>query len=132
MYSVLPHLIFQRLCLGCLSKRLAMSVNIGQFFSTPKWNMPNSCSSTLPSFNALDMLVSNTANANVMMSINFVTLASFFWCFLVSAVATPLTLAPARELAPREIFTMSVLSVATLDIPEAMLSLLEQEFSHVS
>ena len=47
----------------------------------------------------------------------------------------PLTLAPAREKAPNGILTgkpTKVLNVATLDIPEAMLKLLEQAFSHVS
>ena len=60
---------------------------------------------------------------------------SFFWYFLVSAIAIPLTLAPAREMAPKEILTgrpMNVLNVATLDIPEAILRPLEQAFSHVN
>ena len=97
--------------------------------------MLNSCSSILPLFNALDTLVLNTAYANVTMISNFATFMSFFWYFLVSAVATPLMLTPARETAPRRILTgrlMNILSIATLDIPEAMLRLLEQVFSHVS
>ena len=43
----------------------------------------------------------------------------------------PLTLAPARETAPKGILTerpMNVLSVATLDIPEATLRPLEETF----
>ena len=99
--------------------------------------MPNSCSSVLPLFNVLDTLVSNTANADVTMSTNFVTFVSFFWYFLVSAVAMPLMLALVRETAPKEILTgrpMNVLSVATLQwhIPVATLRLLEQVFSHAS
>ena len=97
--------------------------------------MTNSRSSILPLFNASDTLISNTANADVTMSTNFVTFVSFFWYFLVSAVAMPLTLAPARETAPKRILTkrtMSVLRVATLDIPEGTVKPLEQAFSHVS
>ena len=45
----------------------------------------------------LDMLISNTANTDVTMSTNFVTFASFFWYFLVSTIAMPLTLTPATE-----------------------------------
>ena len=84
--------------------------------------MPNSCSSTLPLFNALDMLVSSTADADVMVSTNFLTFASFLCYFLVNMVATPLTLTPARETAPKGTLTgrvMNILNVATLDIPEA-------------
>ena len=95
----------------------------------------NSCSSILPLLNGLDTLVSNAAIADVTMSVNFMTSKSFFWYFLVSAVVTPLRLAPARGIAPNGILKgrpMNVLNVATLDIPEAMLSLLEQAFSHVS
>ena len=47
----------------------------------------------------------------------------------------PLMLAPARETAPNGILTgkpMKVLNVAKLDIPEAMLKLLEQAFSHTN
>ena len=97
--------------------------------------MANSRSSILPSFNALDTLVSNTANADATMPVNFVTFASFFWYFLVSAIDTALTLTPARETVPRRILKgrpMSVLNVATLNIPEATLTPLEQAFSHVS
>ena len=75
------------------------------------------------------------AIAGVMVSVNFVTFVSFFWYFLVSAVVTPLTLTPARDIAPNGVLTgrpMNVLNVATLDIPVAMLNLLEQAFSHVS
>ena len=100
--------------------------------------MPNSCSSTLPSlpsFNTLDMLVLNTVDADVTILTNFVTFPSFFWHFLVRTIATPLTLTPAREMAPKGILTgrlMKVLNVATLNIPEATLKLLEQAFSYVS
>ena len=97
--------------------------------------MVNSCSSTQTLFNVLDMLISNTANANVMMSINFMTFASFFLYLIVSTLATPLMLAPARETSPKEKLTgrpMNVLSVATLDIPEAMIRPLQQAISHVS
>ena len=69
------------------------------------------------------------------MSVNFMTFKSFFWYFLVSAVATPLTLAPARDTTPNGMLTgrlMNVANVATLNIPVAMLILLEQAFSHVS
>ena len=47
----------------------------------------------------------------------------------------PLMLAPARDIAPNGMLTgrpMNVLNVATLDIPVAMLRLLEQAFSHLS
>ena len=65
--------------------------------------MPNSHSSILTSFNVLDMLVSNTAaNANVTMSVNFVTFASFFWYFLVSVIAMPLTFAPSQRNSAQE------------------------------
>ena len=97
--------------------------------------MWNSRSSILPSFSILDTLVSNTANADVMRSVNFVTLASFFWYLLVSTVAMPLTLIPARETMPKGILTgrlINVLNIATLDIPEATLRPLEQAFSDVS
>ena len=82
-----------------------------------------------------DMLVSNTPYADVMMSTNFVTSASLFWYFLVSAVATSLKLTPAREMVPKGILTgrpMNVLNDSMLDIPEALLSQLEQAFSHIS
>ena len=97
--------------------------------------MPNSCSSTLPLFNALDMLIWNTADADVTMSTNFMTVATLFWYFLVSTIAMPLTLIAAREMVSLGILTgrsMNVPSVTTLDIPEAMLRPLEQAFSHVS
>ena len=95
-------------------------------------------SSILPSFSTLDTFVSNTANADVTMSVNFITLASFFWYLLVSTVATPLTLAPGRDIAPKEILVgrpINILNVATLVatlISEARLGLLKQAFSHVS
>ena len=97
--------------------------------------MPNSHLSILPLFNALDMLVSNTANADVTMLTKFVTFTSFFWHLLVSAVAMPLTLTLTRETAPREILTgrlIKVLSIGTLGIPDTMLRPLEQVFSHIS
>ena len=53
------------------------------------------------------------------MSTSFVTFVSFFWYLEVSAVATPLTLAPARETIPNGILTgklIKVLNIATLDI----------------
>ena len=53
---------------------------------------------------------------------------------LVGAIATLLTLAPARETAPKEILmgsSINVLSVTTLDIAEATLRLLERTFSHL-
>ena len=97
--------------------------------------MLNSRSSILPSFSALDTLVSNTANPNVTMSVIFATFTSFFWYFVVSTIAMPLTLTPARDIAPKGILTgrlISVLSIATLNVPEATLRLLKQAFSHVS
>ena len=93
--------------------------------------MLNSSSSILPFLNALDNHVSNTAIADVTMSVNVVTFASFFWYFLVNAVVTPLTLAPARDIAPNGMLTgrpINVLNVATLDIPVATLNPLEQAF----
>ena len=97
--------------------------------------MVNSCSSALPLFNAFDMLISNTANVDVTMLTDFMTFASFLWYFLVSAVAMPLTLAPARGMVPEGILAerpMNILDVAVLDIPEATFRPLEQAFSHVS
>ena len=91
--------------------------------------MLNSGSSIPPSFNKLDMLVSNTADANVAMSVNFVTFTTFFCYFSVSAVATPLTLAPARDIAPKGMLMgrlINILNVATLHIPEATLRPLVQ------
>ena len=99
------------------------------------WRIPNSCSSISPSFKTFDTLISNTAIADVMMSTNFVTLVSFLCYLEVSPVATPRTLTPARETAPNGILTgkpMKVLRVATLDIPEATLRLLEQVFIHIN
>ena len=63
----------------------------------------NSHLSTLPLFNALVTVISNTANTDVMMSTNFVTFASFFFHFLVRAIDMPLMLTPAIETAPRGI-----------------------------
>ena len=97
--------------------------------------MTNSHSSILTSFNALDTLVLNTANADVTMSVNLVYLVSFFWYFLVSAVATPITLSQARDIAPSGILTgrpIKILNVATVDIPEGTRRPLEQAFSHIS
>ena len=94
--------------------------------------MANSCSSILPLFNTLDTLISNTANADVTMSVNLVTFVSFFWYFLVGAVAMPLTLTPARETAPKGILTGRLINVLKVNIPEATLRLLEQVLSHVS
>ena len=77
----------------------------------------------------------NTVNADVKMSTNFMTFVSFFWYFLVSAVAMPLTLTAAKETVPRGILTrrpMNILSMTTLDIPEATLRPLGQVFSNVS
>ena len=95
--------------------------------------MANSYLSILLLFNALDRFIWNTANADVTMSANSMTFASFFWYFLVSTVVMPPTLAPAREMVPKGILTgrpMNVLNVATLNIPEATLRL--QAFSHIS
>ena len=50
-------------------------------------------------------LVSNMAKADLTMSTNLMAFTSFFWYFLVSAIAMPLTLAPAREKVPRGILT---------------------------
>ena len=72
------------------------------------------------------------AIADVMMSTNFMTFASFFWYVEVSTLATALMLAPARDITPNGILMMKVLRVATLDIPEAMLGLLKQAFSHIN
>ena len=75
------------------------------------------------------MLISNTANADVTMFTNFVTFVSCFWYFLVSTIATPLTLVPARETKPRGILTgksINVLSIATPDILQAKLRSLKQ------
>ena len=69
------------------------------------------------------------------MSTNFVTFVSFFWYLEVNAVATPLTLAPARETTPNGILSgkpMNVIRVTTLDIPVAMFRLLGQAFSHTN
>ena len=60
---------------------------------------------------------------------------SFDASFLVSAIATPLALTPARDITPSGTLTgrpVKALNVATLDIPEAMLNLPEQAFSHIS
>ena len=97
--------------------------------------MLNSSSSILPFFSPLDMLVSNMANAGVMMSVNFVTFVSFFWYFLVITKIIPLTIAPVRDATLNGMLTgrlMNVLNVATPDIPVATLRLLEQVFSHLS
>ena len=96
--------------------------------------MLNSSSSIIPFFNAPDTTLSNTTNAGIMMSINFVILASFFWYFLVRAEIIPLAVAPVRDAALNEMLTgkpMNVASVATLDIPVAVLRQLEQAFNHV-
>ena len=88
--------------------------------------MLNSHSSILSSFSTLDTLVSNMANADVTMSVNFVTLASSFWY---------VTLIPAKETVPKGIprgRPMSILNVATFSIPDATLRLFKQAFSHVS
>ena len=78
--------------------------------------------------------ISNTANAAVMMSVNFVTFISFFWYFLVSNEIIPLAITPVRDATLSEMLTgrlMNVLNVAMLDIPVAMLKLLEQVSGHV-
>ena len=74
-------------------------------------------------------------NAGVMISINFVTFLSFFWYFLVSIEIIPLAIAPVRDAASNEMLTgkpMNVANVATLNIPVAMLRLLEQAFYNIS
>ena len=40
-------------------------------------------------------------------------------------------LAPTRDIAPNGMFTLNVVSVATLNVPEAMIRPLKQVFSHV-
>ena len=78
-----------------------------------------------------DKTLSNTTNAGVKMSVNFITLESFFWYFLVSIEIIPLAIIPVRDAAPNEMLTgepMNVANVATLDIPVAK----EQAFNHVS
>ena len=80
------------------------------------------------------MTLSNTANADVMKPVNLVTL-KVFWHFLVSAIAMPLMLAPARGTASNGMLTgrpMNVANVTTLDIPVTGLRPLEQVFSHIS
>ena len=75
------------------------------------------------------------ANADIAMSVNFVNFKSFLRYFLVSAAVTPLTLAPAKDTASNGMLTgglMNVINVATLDIPVAMLNLLEKAFSHTN
>ena len=97
--------------------------------------MLNSSSSILPLLNALDKLVSNTAVANVAMSINFVTFVSFFWHILVSTEIIRPAIAPVKDATPNGMLTgrpTNVLNIATHDIPVAMLNPLEQAFSHVS
>ena len=62
-------------------------------------------------------------------------ITSFFWYILVSAIALPLTLTPARKTVPRGILKgrpMNILSVATLDIPNVTFRPFRQEFSHIS
>ena len=97
--------------------------------------MLNSSLSITPSFNMPDATLSNTTNAGVMMSINFVTFLSFFWYFLVRAEIIPLAITPVRDAAPNEMLAgslMNVANVATLDIPVATLIPLEQAFNYVS
>ena len=97
--------------------------------------MLNSFSSIIPFFNAPDTTLSNMTYAGIMMSINFVTFLSFFRYFLVSAEIIPLAITPVRDAAPNKMLTgklMNVVNVATLDIPVATLTPLEQAFNHVS
>ena len=97
--------------------------------------MLNSSSSKTPFFNAPDTTLSNTTNAGVTMSINFVTFLSFYWYFLVRAEIIPLAITPVRDTAPNGMLTgkpMDVANVTTLDIPAATLIPLEQAFNHVS
>ena len=75
------------------------------------------------------VVMNKPANADVMMSVNLVIFASFFWYFLVSTAAMPLTFTPARDIAPKGILTGNVLNVATLDIPETTLKLFEQHLA---
>ena len=63
------------------------------------WIELNSSSSITPSFNAPDTTLSNTTNAGVTMSINFVTFLSFYWYFFVRAEIIPLAIAPVRDAA---------------------------------
>ena len=96
--------------------------------------MLNSSSSITAFFNAPDTALSNTTNAGVTKSINFVTFLSFCWYFLVSVEIIPLAIAPVRDAAPNAALTgipMNVANVATLDIPVATLIPLEQTFNHV-
>ena len=88
----------------------------------------------MPFFNVPDTTLSNTTNAGVMMSINFLTFLSFCWYFLVRAEIVPLAVTPIRDAAPNGMLTgkpMNVENVATLDIPVAMLIPLEQAFNYV-
>ena len=97
--------------------------------------MLNSSSLITPFFNVSDTTLSNTTNAGVMMSINFVTFLSFFSYFLVSTEIIPLAIAPVRDAASNEMLTgkpMNVVNVAMLDIPVATLIPLEQAFNRVS
>ena len=97
--------------------------------------MLNSSSSIIPFFNTLDKHISNTAIADIMISANLVTFVSFFWYFLVIAEVTQPAITPVRDATPSGMLTgrpMNVLNVTMLDIPVAMLRLLEQVFSQVS
>ena len=97
--------------------------------------MLNSSSLISPSFREPDTTLSNTTNAGVMMSINFVTFLNFCWYFLVIDEIIQLAITPVRDAAPSGMLTgkpMNVANVATLDIPVAMLIPLEQAFNHVS
>ena len=97
--------------------------------------MLNSYSLITPSLRDLDTTLSNTTNAGIMMSINFITFLNFCWYFLVSTEIVPLAIAPVIDAAPNTVLTrisMNVANVATLDIPVATLIPLEQAFNHVS
>ena len=86
--------------------------------------MLNYSSSITPFFNVPDTTLSNTTNAGVTMSINFVTFLSFCWYFLVRAEIILLAIAPIIDAAPNAVLTgilMNVANVTTLDIPVAML-----------
>ena len=97
--------------------------------------MLNSSSSIIPFFNAPDTTLSNTTNAEVMMSISYITFLSFCWYFLVRAEIIPPAITPMRDAAPNGRLIgkpMNVANVATLDIPVATPISLKQAFNNVS
>ena len=89
----------------------------------------------MPFLNVLDTHLSNTANADVIISVNFMTFEGFFLNYLVSKVVKLLTLTPTRDTVANGMLNgrlINVLNVATLDIPVAMVIPLAQACSHIS